>query len=266
MDFTIKKYHQLLITLRDNGYEFITFEEYCNGLRKPKFVILRHDVDEMADNALEIARVENELNVVSTFFFRIVKQSNRPEIIQKIVSLGHQIGYHYEDLAMANGDEKLAYSNFQKNLAYFRKFAPIKTICMHGSSMSEFDNRSLWQTYDYKDDGIVGEPYLSTNFSEVFYLTDTGYCWDGFDLAVWDKVPNTFNLSFHTTDDIIKAVNNGELPDQIMILAHTLWTDNPLKWLFIYVREKSRNSVKRASKNNKLIKNIYSKIVKLYWR
>ena len=266
MDFTIKKYSRLLRSLQQNGYEFITFEDYCLGVRMNRFVILRHDVDEMAHNALEIAEVENKLGIISTFFFRIVKHSNHPEIIRKIVSLGHQIGYHYEDLAMANGDKELAYTNFQKNLKYFRSFAPVATICMHGSSMSEFDNRLLWQTYDYKNDGIIGEPYFSVNFNEVFYLTDTGYCWDGYKTAVRDTAPNKFNLSFHTTDDIIEAINQGLLPNQVMILAHTLWTDNLLKWLFIYVREKSRNSVKRASKNSKFIKNIYSKLVKFYWK
>lgn len=266
MDFTIKKYRQLLISLQKEGYEFITFEAYCLGKRRPKFVILRHDVDEMAGNALKIAEVESQLGIISTFFFRIVKQSNKPEVIREIINMGHQIGYHYEDLATTNGDKELAYANFQKNLAYFREFAPIKTICMHGSSTSEFDNRSLWKTYDYRDDGIVGEPYFSIDFNEVFYLTDTGYCWDGYKTAVRDTAPNNFNLSFHTTDDIIQAITEGKLPAQVMILAHTLWTDNLLKWLFIFFREKIRNSIKRASRNNAFVKKIYSGLVKLYWK
>ena len=32
----------------------------------------------------------------------------------------------------------------------------------------------LWEKYDYRDFGIIGEPYFDINFEEVLYLTDTG--------------------------------------------------------------------------------------------
>ena len=48
MDFTLKKYTELLQCLKDSGYSFITFGQYCSGkdaLDDERFVILRHDVD-----------------------------------------------------------------------------------------------------------------------------------------------------------------------------------------------------------------------------
>jgi hypothetical protein len=78
--------------------------------------------------------------------------------------------------------------SFLKNLEAMRKIADIKTICMHGSPMSPYDNRLLWTKYDYRDYGIIGEPYFDVDFSRVAYYTDTGRRWDGDSVSVRDKV------------------------------------------------------------------------------
>ncbi len=70
----------------------------------------------------------------------------------------------------------------------FRKIVPVKTICMHGSPLSKYDNKELWEKYDYRDYGIIGEPYFDINFNEVFYLSDTGRSWNNSDANVRDKV------------------------------------------------------------------------------
>lgn len=45
---------------------------------------------------------------------------------------------------------------------------------MHGNPLSPRDNRELWKKYKFKDFGIIGEAYLSIDFNEVSYFTDTG--------------------------------------------------------------------------------------------
>ena len=60
---------------------------------------------------------------------------------------------------------------------------------MHGSPKSKWDSRDLWKHYDYHQLGIDTEPYLDTDFSKVFYLTDTGRRWDGYKVSVRDKIP-----------------------------------------------------------------------------
>jgi len=83
---------------------------------------------------------------------------------------------------------QLAICDFERNLEKLRKFYPVKTICMHGSPLSEWDNRLIWEKYNYRDFGIIGEPYFDVDFGEVFYLTDTGRRWDGDEVSVRDKV------------------------------------------------------------------------------
>ena len=41
-----------------------------------------------------------------------------------------------------------AIEDFRINLEKFREIYPVKTICMHGSTLSKYDNRLLWEKYD----------------------------------------------------------------------------------------------------------------------
>jgi len=246
MDFTLKIYTQLLETLKKEDYSFFTFEEYCAGIASKKFVILRHDVDLRATHSLATARVEAELGIKASYYFRVVRQSNKPEIIKAIAALGHEIGYHYEDMSLVKGNSSIAVDHFSAKLAYFRRFYPVKTICMHGSPTSKIDNRSLWKYYDYRDFGLIGEPYFDIDFTKVFYLTDTGRCWDGDKFSVRDKVDAHFNVTYHSTNEIINAANRKTLPLQIMITTHPQrWTNNVIEWFVELFMQNAKNTIKR---------------------
>ena len=246
MDFTLKIYKQLLFEIQQVGYEFITFEEYCEGKRPTKFVILRHDVDLRAGHSLATAQAEAALGIKASYFFRVVPQSNQPDKIMVMAALGHEIGYHYEDLSLFKGDMKAAVAHFEKQLAHFRQFYPVRTVCMHGSPASRYDNRDLWKQYNYRDFGVVGEPYFDVDFEDVFYLTDTGRCWDGDKYSVRDKVKSSFTQSYHSTTDIIRAAKAGTLPPRIMITTHPQrWTDNAAEWVLEWVMQNVKNVVKR---------------------
>ncbi len=255
MDFTLRKYSQLLVGLQDKGYCFLTFSDYCeqkDALQDVRFVILRHDVDLKANNALATAKIEQSMGIQASYYFRIVEQSNQPEIISAIVDLGHEIGYHYEDMAICGGNPEMAMEHFQRQLTYFRQFYPVKTICMHGSPRSRFDGRDLWKKFDYHDFGIIGEPYFDVDFSKVFYLTDTGRRWDGFNVSVRDKVPIYQDkwikegLVFHTTEDIICAIKSRKLPPQLLITTHPQrWTNNCWEWTKEWMVQGMKNTIKR---------------------
>ncbi len=275
-DFTLKSYQSLVQAFQNAGYRFLTFEELMTASKvelrdavhdkEGNFVVLRHDVDELAWNALKMAQLEHRLGVRATYFFRIVKQSNVPEVIRKIVDLGHEVGYHYEDLALTKGDEMTAIQSFKENLDYFRTYYPVKSVCMHGSSTSQYDNRLLWKEHSLSEFGLVGEPYLSVDFEKVFYLTDTGYAWDGGKFATRDVVESHFRLKFHTTQQIVNCIEDGHFPQQSLILAHTLWTDSLLQWNWLHFREFARNRVKLMAKNNKLVARWYGRLVGAYWK
>ena len=173
-DFTLNKYTELLLGLKKGGYRFLTFEQYClekASLDDVQYVILRHDVDLKAENSLAIARIVHSFDIKASCYFRVVKQSNKPEIIKAIAGLGHEIGYHYEDMALCGGNPEKAIEHFRKQLDYFRRFYPIKTICMHGAPRSKYDGRNLWKQYDYHDYGIVGFYAMTSGRLEHFIFS-----------------------------------------------------------------------------------------------
>lgn len=266
MDFTLRKYRELVRSFVESGYRIMTVRQYLESAPLGKVLILRHDVDEQPQNALKMAEAEKELGLHATYYFRKVPKSDHPDIIRQIEAMGHEIGYHYEDLTLSEGDVPAAIASFTRNLEYFRQYYPVKTVCMHGSSSSKYDNRELWKQVRLEDFGLIGEPYLSFDFNQIYYMTDTGYAWDGGKYAVRDKVDSAFSLSFHRTDEVIEAVQSGRFPEQSLILAHTLWTDSLPLWTFLHLREFFRNRVKLMAKNNKVVATLYNKLVKLYWK
>lgn len=255
-DFTGPALRQLLETFLTRGYAFQTFAGFT---REPagRVIILRHDVDKRKLNSLNTALLEKELGITGTYYFRVVPSSFDEKIIREIASMGHEIGYHYEDLALAGGDEQKAISLFGEHLDMLRGIVPVETICMHGSPLSRYDNRHLWKNHDYRRYGIIGEPYFDLNFDEVLYLTDTGRRWNGEPVSVRDKNPAPGLLSspkdfpslarqLKTSFDIIRFAENNLLPDRIMLTLHPQrWDDRPGPWLRELVWQTIKNTVKR---------------------
>ena len=251
-DFSLDIYRELLESLQKQGYKLISFADYCNGKRPKKFVILRHDVDAKPENSLKTAQIEHSLGARATYYFRVGKESNNPSVIKAIVQLGHEIGYHYEDMSLCGGDAKRAYGHFTTWLDYFRRYYAVETICMHGAPTSSYDSKDLWQHYDYKALGLIGEPYFDTDFNDVFYLTDTGRCWDGYKVSVRDKIPahqdrwTAAGLTWHTTSQLLQVIERKQLPVHVMITTHPQrWTNNGIEWWGEAIMQNIKNIIKR---------------------
>ena len=237
-DFSLIQYDALLDALK--SYDFKTF-------------ILRHDVDAKPHNSLRIARMEADKGVFGIYYFRAVPESWNEGIIREIATLGHEVGYHYESLTTCNGNVDKAYEDFCRNLEALRELVPVKSICMHGSPRSPYDSKDIWKKYDYHVLGIKSEPYLDTDFSKVFYLTDTGRRWDGYKVSVRDKIPQyqdewtARGLTFHTTDDVIDGLRKGVIPKDLMVTVH------PQRWNpfgFAWCKELALQNVKNIVKRN----------------
>lgn len=257
-DFTITAYENLILALNKTGYSFQTYHDFINQPQE-KTILLRHDVDARKEHSLQFAKIQYEMGIVGTYYFRMIPQSFDEEVVKKIAGMGHEIGYHYEDMDFAIGDPKKAINLFEKHLEQLREVADVKTICMHGSPLSKYDNRSIWEHYNYRDYGIIAEPYFDLDFSKVLYLTDTGRRWNGDRVSVRDrsadgsinpkmenKAPLSDQYSFRTTKDIIEACKADNLPDQVMFNFHPQrWSDNTVLWARELVIQNIKNVVKR---------------------
>ena len=265
MDFTLKQYELLLNIFLNKNYKFISFENYI--LKKDKykndcFVILRHDVDDRPENSLQMAQLESSMGIFGSYYFRAVRCSWNEKIIKEISSLGHEVGYHYETMDTSNGDIDKAWAEFQYHLKELRKLVDVKTVCMHGSPKSKFDNKEIWNTYDYRAIGLIGEPYYDIPFDIIFYLTDTGRMWDGYKVSIRDKVKQQESwikrgLTFHSTLDIIDSLNDGVFPKQLMINLHPQrWNVKLYPWFKELISQNIKNIIKRFILSKKVIEKL----------
>ncbi len=242
MDFTVATYRQLLQALAEAGYAFSTFFRFIEEDDGRKVAVMRHDVDRLPGNALRFAQLEHALGIPATYYFRIVPQSFDPGIIREISAMGHEIGYHYEDLTLAGGNTGRAIVLFGEHLERLRGLAPVRTICMHGSPLSRWDNRKIWEQHDYRDHGIVAEPYFDVDYSKVFYITDTGRSWRGSDANVRDKVESGLDLRIKSTSHLSGLAKSGQLPGRIIINTHPQrWHPPGLPWLKELVWQNTKN-------------------------
>lgn len=245
LDFTHKKYAELCSAISNSSYLSMSVGKYlCEGT-KNKVIILRHDVDCKIKNSLKIAKIEREEGLTSTYYIRMARKVFKPDTIREIGELGHEIGYHYEVLDKAKGNYEKAIEIFKDELTELRKICDVGTICMHGNPLTRWDNRDLWKHYNFKEFGINGEAYLSIDYSDVVYFSDTGRTWGGEKYRIKDVVSgglDTFGIK--ATDDLIKLIED-ETIERMCLLAHPgQWNDSYGSWVCTWAERSVRNFVK----------------------
>lgn len=245
LDFTLEKYGELCETILASGYQAVTLKEYFLNIGlSDRFAILRHDIDRKPHNALKIATVEKDLGIRASYYFRATKEVFRPEIMQAIAAMGHEIGYHYETLSYTKGDYPRAIKLFGDNLGRFRAIADIQTVCMHGAPLSPYDNRDMWKRYDLKSFGLLGEAYLSAG-NDLCYFSDTGRTWD-MGRKIRDILPSGVAGKADTTDSLKRFIASGKAP-RLYVLTHPeRWSDNGFEWAANYAKDALFNEGKRA--------------------
>lgn len=243
VDFSQTAYKEYLIALKSNSFEFLTFEEYFKNSTYPtKFCLLRHDVDRKPHLALQMAKIESELGVKATYYFRAKQCSFREEIVKEIYSLGHEIGYHYESLADMNGDMPKSIDDFKINLANFRKVVPISTCSMHGSPLKPYDNRDIWRIEEnhklLKNElGILGEVYLDIDYSDIAYINDTGRNWTSGKSNRRDKVLSNISADFESGEELLNYFKSNPHNHICFQIHPERWSNNSFEWASQYLKD-----------------------------
>lgn len=253
MDFTLKSYKLYLEIIINKGYKFILFKDYINNqllYENQNVCLIRHDVDRKPINSLKMAKLEKELGICSTYYFRIKKSVFNKKIISKISNLGHEIGYHYENLSDFNGNFELALNNFEYNLDKIRNIVEVKTCSMHGRPLSKYDNRDIWKDesrHDYliKKLNMLGEIYLDIDYSKIAYINDTGRNWSSYKSNNRDFVNSEIKLNLNSQQDLINYLKNT--PNNLIVfqIHPERWTDNKLEWLFQLLKDYFFNFAKK---------------------
>lgn len=97
VDFSFDDYERLLEHLLDRGYEFVGYDD-----PSPGEVLLRHDVDLSVTRAADMARIEADHGVESTYFFLVsspaysLVSAEGRTALDEIEALGHDVGLHFD--------------------------------------------------------------------------------------------------------------------------------------------------------------------------
>lgn len=97
--FSWEGYRCLIDTLRNAGYQVKFFSELTSPSHQ---LVVRHDIDFSVAEALNMARLEAEIGVkahyyflVRTEFYNLCSPTNW-EKVKEIISLGHDVGLHFD--------------------------------------------------------------------------------------------------------------------------------------------------------------------------
>lgn len=259
-DYTRKKYIAMTECLAAR-YACFSILDYALAQRShslpESYFIMRHDVDGNIRNALAMAQIDARNGIRATYYFRVKPLLFDAVIIKKIADLGHEIGYHYEVLSDAKGDFKKAGTLFAANLKKIRSLAPVQSVCMHGRALSPYNNLDFWKTHTLAEFDLIAEPYLSIDYSDKYYFSDTSRCWDNHRYNLRDIVDSLGNTGIKSTDELIAFLNTPG-PKKGAILTHSnFWVDNRLQWsfnryLFFGLNQLKRIKKKRAARRDPL--------------
>lgn len=256
-DFTLEKYTQLCQTLKRLACPVMTVKQFLAAGQPQDFVlVLRHDVDRALPSAIQMADLEATYGLQATYYVRTTRAVFQAAELRHLSQSGHEVGYHYEVLTRAGGNMQRAIAMFDQELAQFRQIVPVETISMHGSPLMPWNNLDLWRAHDFRDYDLRGEAYLSIDYSNVYYFTDTGRSWDVGRYNLRDHAPSRQPpREIRTTDDLLRFLR--EMPDcpvfinahpnrwttgypAWMISATSDWMINQVKWAFSLVRQQYR--------------------------
>jgi hypothetical protein len=174
LEFSLEGYNELLSVFKDKGYSFCRFEEIDSRLAGGHpFVVLRHDIDLSLRPALEIARIEYEQEVQTTYFvllrspfYNILSRSNA-EIMLQIHRYGHQIAAHI-DLAAYDNDCVKALMEIEI-LSQFYPYINTEIVSLHSSyDLNQMPIESFRQ---------LNNVYGSAVRGDVAYISDSTGRW-----------------------------------------------------------------------------------------
>lgn len=250
-DFTLEAYSDLCTVLHKTGYASLSISDYLGASPDhlpQKFFLLRHDVDSQPRHAFKLALIEQQYGLKATYYFRTIPSVFEPATMKQLVSMGHEVGYHYETLGQVHGNIPDAIELFRQELARMREIVPVTSASMHGSPLKRWNNRDIWQQVSPVDFDLLGEAYRDIDYERVTYLNDSGRTWH----------PTRYNLRDHTnviqhydidsTWDLINLLEGNALP-QVCISAHPeRWQDDWLSWSMQTMRDVGINWTKSAIK------------------
>lgn len=201
MEFTYSVYETLLQDLFSAGYDFNGYEGPLSG----KSTVLRHDVDWSPRKAVKMAEIEADMDIASSYFFLITSQfynafnEETRAKIERILSLGHDVGLHFSTHQYWQGEEMPEKEMVAVKVNSERR--ALSGLLEEKVDVVSFHNPPEW-VFREEYEGFVST-YEPRFFEEIEYTADSN--------QRWRENPPL----------------QSELPDRLQLLVHpVLWGDN----------------------------------------
>ena len=222
-----KNYITLLEQLEKTGYSFKFFDTFDTNLNNQ--IILRHDIDFDLHLAEEMATLENEMGICSTYYFllssdsyNIFSQTNK-NIIHTIKKMGHDISLHFDPTVYL--DEPAGFS-LEKEI-FEKEFGAVTSVAFHRPSASILNGvnwlpKGIRNTYD------------PTFFKETTYISDSG---------------GEFRFGHPLDSEAFQSLSN------IQLLIHPIWwltnSNKTVEKLEFFLEKSNKRMSKHMSDNCK---------------
>lgn len=194
MKFDYKNYSNILKKIISDRpiYSFQAYQNLSNDDKSKPLVILRHDVEVSPGRALKLAKLDNEEGAISTFFFLVTScynifEKNNTKIINEILSMGHEVGLHYDGSIINDIDSKIKIFKSQIDLINNHFGIEIKSVSAH----LPMRNNSIIKFPNYID------AYDKKFIQDMKYLSDSNQAFREPIITEQLHLHKQFQLLFH---------------------------------------------------------------------
>lgn len=210
-------YIDFLGKAKARGFSIVRFHDFLPGGSLPdRFIALRHDIDFSPRFSVEMAEIEHEAGVASTYFVLVDGQFYdplQPDVIRqlrRIRDLGHEIGLHFA-VSSAVHDDIGAEVAFRMKILSTLVDAPVRSFSQHDPVNAGFATVTLPPGHEPCVD-------VSTVIREhdLLYVSDSAMMWRRFtfDTAL-DQDLNLCLLAhphswLHPQDDYVAMIREFE--------------------------------------------------------
>lgn len=185
--FKLSHFKEVFKRAKKLGYVFTTFRDYEKVAASNRLIILRHDIDFRVDRAYEIAKIEKDLGIRSTFFVRLHAKEYNPfeyisyTILRQIKDWGFEIGLHFEALDIGHITGEDVVNLFKREKTILEEILKVKVVSavQHGdfSGVSRNKENHFFNNYTKEDVGILNHPFEDRFFKKMKYISDSFGSW-----------------------------------------------------------------------------------------
>ena len=174
-----ERYLAFLDEAKGRGFEFVCFRDFLPGAPPlpSRYIALRHDVDFAPEYSLEMAELDHDAGVASTFFVLLDGGFYNPlgseiiEQIRRIHTLGHEVGLHFAVSSAVHADlgDEVA---FRLRLLRDILGAPVRSFSQHDPANAGLANIDLPPGSEPCVDA-----YQVTREHDLLYVSESAMMW-----------------------------------------------------------------------------------------